>query len=152
MCIRDSSYNVQYCLFWWCYLLINDWIFTSMIISLITTSWSLGSLQSHTCELEGIIFGLELSVEYFKFSQNRKPEETVYILCDCSQAIEIVQRFCFAIRFEVFKRQAHLESNALLRRLVTRVFCRDLLQAVTRSDRKLWTQILSPILWMHNEY
>ena len=45
-----------------------------------------------------------------------------------------------------------LSCNALLRRLVTRVFCRDLLQAVTRSDRKLWTLILSPILWMHNEY
>jgi len=45
-----------------------------------------------------------------------------------------------------------LSCNALLRRLVTRVFCRDLVQAVTRSDRKLWTLILSPILWMHNEY
>jgi len=45
-----------------------------------------------------------------------------------------------------------LSCNALLRRLVTRVFCRDLLQAVTRSYRKLWTLILSPILWMHNEY
>jgi len=45
-----------------------------------------------------------------------------------------------------------LSCNALLRRLVTRVFCRDLLQAVTRSNRKLWTLILSPILWMHNEY
>jgi len=45
-----------------------------------------------------------------------------------------------------------LSCNALLRRLVTRVFCRDLLRAVTRSDRKLWTLILSPILWMHNEY
>ena len=45
-----------------------------------------------------------------------------------------------------------LSCNALLRRLVTRVFCRDLLQAVTRSDRKLWTQILSPIVWMHSEY
>ena len=45
-----------------------------------------------------------------------------------------------------------LSCNALLRRLVTRVFCSDLLQAVTRSDRKLWTLILSPILWMHNEY
>ena len=30
-----------------------------------------------------------------------------------------------------------LSCNALLRRLVTRVFCRDILQAVTRSDRKL---------------
>jgi len=35
----------------------------------------------------------------------------VYILCDCSQAIEIiVKRSCFAIRFEVFKRLAHLQS------------------------------------------
>jgi len=54
-----------------------------------------------------IIFGLELSAEHFKFSKNRKPEETVYILCDCSQAIEItVKKVVFTIRF----RQALLES------------------------------------------
>jgi len=35
----------------------------------------------------------------------------VYILCDCSQAIDIiVKRLCFAIRFEVSKRLALLES------------------------------------------
>jgi len=32
-------------------------------------------VASLTCELEGIIFGLELSAEHFKFSKNRKPEE-----------------------------------------------------------------------------
>ena len=37
-------------------------------------------VASLTRELEGIIFGLELSIEYFKFSKNRKPRETVYIL------------------------------------------------------------------------
>jgi len=70
-------------------------------------------VASLTCERDGIIFGLELSVEYFifKFSKNRKPDETVYILSDCSRAVEIiVKRLCFAIRFEVFKRLAHLES------------------------------------------
>jgi len=37
----------------------------------------------------------------------------VYILCDCSQAIEItVKKLHFATQFEVFKRLAHLE-NAL---------------------------------------
>ena len=52
-----------------------------------------------------------ISIEYFKFNKNRKTEETVYILCDCSQAIDIiVKRLCFAIRFEVFKRPALLES------------------------------------------
>ena len=37
-------------------------------------------VASLTRELEGIIFGLELSIKYFKFSKNRKPRETVYIL------------------------------------------------------------------------
>jgi len=53
-------------------------------------------VASLTCELEGIIFGLELSVEYFifKFSTNRKPDKTVYILYDCSRAIEIILKGC----------------------------------------------------------
>jgi len=54
-------------------------------------------VASLKCELECTIFGLELSVEYFKFSKNRKPEETVYILCDCSQAIEIIVKRLFLL-------------------------------------------------------
>ena len=70
-------------------------------------------VASVTCELKDIILGIELSVEYFKSSKKRKLRETVYILCDCSQAIEItVKKLHFATQFEVFKRLAHLE-NAL---------------------------------------
>jgi len=38
---------------------------------------------------EGIMSGLELSVDYFTFSKHRKEVERLYIVCDCSQAIEI---------------------------------------------------------------
>jgi len=48
-----------------------------------TISKAVGKVFSLTCELEGIILGLEISLDYFRRSNNRKPRETVYILCDC---------------------------------------------------------------------
>ena len=42
------------------------------------------NVASLTCELEGIIFGLELSVQYFQSSKYRKKSEILYILCDLS--------------------------------------------------------------------
>ena len=43
------------------------------------------NVSSLTCEIEGIIFGLELSVEYFRTVKYRNRTETLYILCDCSE-------------------------------------------------------------------
>ena len=64
-----------------------------------------------TCELEGILLGLELAVRYFESSQYRKHTENLYILCDCSSAIDIiVHRLCTATCLELFTRLAHFEG------------------------------------------
>ena len=69
------------------------------------------NVASLTCELEGIIFGLELSVKYFQSSKYRKKSEILYILCDCSAAIDvIVNRLYAATGFELFTRLSHLEG------------------------------------------
>jgi len=62
------------------------------------------------CEMEGIIFGLELSVKYFQSSKYRKNSEVLYILCDCSSAIDvIVDRMYAATGFEFFTRLSYLK-------------------------------------------
>ena len=64
-----------------------------------------------TCELEGILLGLELAVRYFESSQYRKHTENVYILCDCSSAIDVtVNRLYTATCLELFTRLAHFEG------------------------------------------
>ena len=68
-------------------------------------------VYSLTCELEGIILGLEISLDYFRRSNNRKPRETVYILCDCSSAIDIiVNRLDLTSRLDIFHRLSILED------------------------------------------
>jgi len=49
-------------------------------------------VTSVTCESEGIVLGLELSVNHFRFCKYRQQRESVYIFCDCTVAIDIVIR------------------------------------------------------------
>ena len=68
---------------------------------------------SLTCELKGIILGLEISLDYFRRSNNRKPRETVYILCDCSSAIDIIvnRSALISSRLDIFHRLSILEDS-----------------------------------------
>ena len=69
------------------------------------------NVASLRCELEGIILGLELSVKYYQSSNYRKNLETLYILCDCSAAIDvIVNRMYAAVGFELFTRLSCLAA------------------------------------------
>ena len=43
-----------------------------------------------SCEVEGIILGLEKMVDYFSETIFRKSDEVLYILCDCDRAIDYV--------------------------------------------------------------
>ena len=41
-------------------------------------------VTSVVCELESILLGLELSVNYFRFCKYTQQRESVYIFCDCT--------------------------------------------------------------------
>jgi len=71
-------------LLFWCLCLVMN-INTTVEANLLEKN-----VSSLTCELEGIIFGLELSVEYFRTIKYRNHTETLYILCDCSEAMDII--------------------------------------------------------------
>ena len=47
-------------------------------------------IDSVSCEVEGIILGLEKVVDYFNATIYRKFDEVLYILCDCDRAIDYV--------------------------------------------------------------
>ena len=70
------------------------------------------NVTSLRCELEGIIFGLELSFKYFQSSKQGKNSEVVYILCDCSSAIAVIVDRMYADHtgFEFFTRLSYLEG------------------------------------------
>ena len=67
-------------------------------------------VTSVTCESEGIVLGLELSVNYFRFCKYRQQRESVYICCDCTVAIDIVIRRLVTARLQLWKRLTHLED------------------------------------------
>ena len=50
------------------------------------------SVDSTTCEIEGIVLGLEMSVQYYKERIQKGKQEVVqaYILSDCTAAIDMV--------------------------------------------------------------
>jgi len=65
-----------------------------------------------TGELEGIIYGLELSVNYFTHSKQKQESEMLYIICDCSQAIEVcVKRASVIMRPELVSKLLFLEDR-----------------------------------------
>jgi len=43
-----------------------------------------------SCEVEGIVLGVENVVEYYRGTCFRKTEEVLYILCDCDRAIDCI--------------------------------------------------------------
>ena len=64
-----------------------------------------------TCELEGIVYGLELSIDYFKVSKNNSEGMNLYIMCDCFEAIAIcVKRLSAVTRIELFKKLVYVEE------------------------------------------
>jgi len=67
-------------------------------------------VTSVTCELEGIVLGLELCVNYFRVCKQRKSKESVYIFCDCSAAIDVIVKKPGTVRIDLFRRLAHLEE------------------------------------------
>jgi len=66
-----------------------------------------------TCELEGIILGLELALEYYLIiSSTRQPKESLYILCDCSVAIDAMMYKLAPIRQgDIFQRLCYVEDG-----------------------------------------
>ena len=47
-------------------------------------------VTSVRCEIEGIIQGIEIAIQYLHDCQSRRTHDTIYILCDCNSAIEAV--------------------------------------------------------------
>jgi len=69
------------------------------------------NVASLRCELEGIIVGLELSVKYFQSSKYRQNSEVLYVLCDCSSAIDVIVDIMYAATgFEFFTILSYLEG------------------------------------------
>jgi len=46
-------------------------------------------VASVTCDIEGIILGMAMSLQYFRLCSSRKSVEYLYILCDSSVAIDL---------------------------------------------------------------
>ena len=67
-------------------------------------------VTSVTCELEGFVLGLQLSVNYFRFCKYRQQRESVFIFCDGTVAIDIIIRRSVTARLQLWKRLTHLED------------------------------------------
>jgi len=68
-------------------------------------------VSSVTCELEGIILGLELVLHYFMCSSNRQSKETLYILCDCSVATDVMMyKLAPTRQGDIFQRLCYIED------------------------------------------
>jgi len=50
-----------------------------------------------SCEVEGIVLGVEKVVEYYRGTCFRKTEEVLYILCDCDRAIDCILEKSFVL-------------------------------------------------------
>jgi len=81
----------------------------------ITESKAVGKkIDSVSCELEGILLGLRLIVEYFSSADCRRSKESVYFFSDCVFAIEsVVKRTSVRERYEIFERLIALEAELL---------------------------------------
>ena len=44
---------------------------------------------SEKCEMEGVLLGLEMSVEYFSGTLSATTNRKLFVFCDCSTVIEI---------------------------------------------------------------
>jgi len=71
-------------------------------------------VASVTCEIEGIILGIAMSLQYFRLCSSQKSVEYLYILCDSSVAIDFaVQRHDHGIEYEMFQRIRSLEKRII---------------------------------------
>ena len=79
------------------------------------TSKAVGmKVASVTCEIEWIILGMAISLQYFRLCSSQKSVEYLYILCDSSVAIDFaVQRHDHGIEYEMFQRIRSLEKEFL---------------------------------------
>jgi len=79
------------------------------------TSKAVGmKVASVTCDIEGIILGMVMSLQYFRLCSSRKSVEYLYILCDSSVAIDLaVLRHDRGIGYELFHRIRSLEKELL---------------------------------------
>jgi len=81
----------------------------------ITESKAVGKkIDSVSCELEGILLGLRLIVEYFNSADCRRSKESVYFFSDCVFSIEsVVKRTSVREHYEIFERLIALEAELL---------------------------------------
>jgi len=81
----------------------------------ITESKAVGKkIDSVSCELEGILLGLRLILEYFSSADCRRSKEFVYFFSDCVFAIEsVVKRTSVREYYEIFERLIALEAELL---------------------------------------
>jgi len=79
------------------------------------TSKAVGmKVSSVTCEIEGIILGMVVVLQYFRLCSSRKFVEYLYILCDSSVAIDLaVQRYHHSFGYELFHSIRSMEKELL---------------------------------------
>jgi len=67
-------------------------------------------VTSLKCELEGIVYDLEHSIDYLKVSKHNSVGMKLYIMCDCFEAIVIcLKRLSAVSRVELFKGLVYVE-------------------------------------------
>ena len=68
--------------------------------------------DSTTCEIEGIVLGLEMSVQYYKERIQKRKQEVVYILSDCTAAIDmVIHRSGFLKLADLYNRLKRVQNS-----------------------------------------
>ena len=63
------------------------------------------SVSSEHCEIEGILLGMEIAIQYIKETNIAGDTDSIYIFCDCQRAIDIFVRYGWLSRHpEIFER------------------------------------------------
>ena len=63
------------------------------------------SVSSEQCEIEGILLGMEIAIQYIKETNIEGDTDSIYIFCDCQRAIDIFVRHGWLSRHpEIFER------------------------------------------------
>jgi len=68
-------------------------------------------VNSHQCEVEGVILGMKMAIHYFHNFSRRKLVEDVYIFCDSSSAIDSIDEMRFKTRPDIFIRLQELRQE-----------------------------------------
>jgi len=81
---------------------------------IITDTYPVGTnVDSLTCEIHGIILGLQLAAKYFRTSTVRQSKELLYVLCDCSTAIDMIVRRSLHCKTNLLRMIHSLEKELL---------------------------------------